>query len=239
LSLFDGKRRGKNKSGLFDAANRGFDYDSHDDQHQPAAPANQQVPPGCVTMFAGGKAQVPSGWLLCDGTAVSRSQYAALFEAVSTLFGTGDGSTTFNVPDFRNRFQLVHGSFKTLGQTGGATDHTHGVGTYDVTNAAGHTHGVNGTSAASAGHEHAAGGLVNGNPDATGDQEAASGAESFASGGHGHNISGNTGTAGSHSHTEGTFAATTGGSHSHSVTADTSSGSANPPYLACHYIIKT
>lgn len=60
------------------------------------------VPSGSVNMYAG--ATIPTGWLICDGTAVSRSTYAALFTAIGTAYGTGDGSTTFNVPDFRNVF---------------------------------------------------------------------------------------------------------------------------------------
>lgn len=51
--------------------------------------------------FAGTAA--PSGWLLCFGQAVSRSTYAALFAAIGTLYGAGDGSTTFNLPDCRGR----------------------------------------------------------------------------------------------------------------------------------------
>jgi len=48
-----------------------------------------------------GSSTMPSGWLLCDGTAVSRSTYANLFANIGTTYGVGDGSTTFNVPDFR------------------------------------------------------------------------------------------------------------------------------------------
>jgi len=45
----------------------------------------------------------PAGWLLCDGSAVSRDTYADLFDAIGTTFGAGDGSTTFNLPDLRGR----------------------------------------------------------------------------------------------------------------------------------------
>src|ERR1044072_7153927 len=45
----------------------------------------------------------PSGWLRCEGQAINRVTYAALFAAISTRYGTGDGSTTFNLPDVRNR----------------------------------------------------------------------------------------------------------------------------------------
>ena len=60
------------------------------------------VPAGTVIAFAG--ATPPSGWLLCDGSAISRSTYSALFEAISTAHGSGDGSTTFTLPDYRGRF---------------------------------------------------------------------------------------------------------------------------------------
>lgn len=60
------------------------------------------VPAGTVIAFAG--ATPPSGWLLCDGSAISRSTYSALFAAISTAHGSGDGSTTFTLPDYRGRF---------------------------------------------------------------------------------------------------------------------------------------
>lgn len=52
---------------------------------------------------AHGRSALPAGWLWCDGSAVSRATYAALFAAISTAFGVGNGSTTFNVPDLRGR----------------------------------------------------------------------------------------------------------------------------------------
>ena len=54
------------------------------------------IPAGTVVMYGGGTA--PSGWLVCDGSAVSRTTYSDLFTAISTRYGTGDGSTTFNLP---------------------------------------------------------------------------------------------------------------------------------------------
>ena len=62
---------------------------------------NNSNPTGGLMMWP--TATAPSGWLLCDGTAISRTTYAALFAVISTTFGTGDGSTTFNLPDYRNR----------------------------------------------------------------------------------------------------------------------------------------
>jgi microcystin-dependent protein len=84
------------------------------------------MPPGAMAAFAGSSA--PTGWLLCDGSAVSRSTYSALFSAISTTFGTGDGSTTFNVPNLQGRIPVGRDSgqteFDTLGETGGAKTHT-------------------------------------------------------------------------------------------------------------------
>lgn len=57
------------------------------------------LPSGIVAPFAG--STIPSGWLLCNGQAVSRESYASLFSAIGTTYGVGDGSTTFNVPDLR------------------------------------------------------------------------------------------------------------------------------------------
>lgn len=63
--------------------------------------AAASLPAGSVTQYAG--ANTPGGWLLCYGQAVSRATYAALFNAIGTAFGAGDGSTTFNLPDARGR----------------------------------------------------------------------------------------------------------------------------------------
>jgi microcystin-dependent protein len=52
-----------------------------------------------------GNSQPPAGWLLCDGTAVSRTTYAGLFQVIGILHGGGDGTQTFNLPDYRGQFQ--------------------------------------------------------------------------------------------------------------------------------------
>jgi len=66
------------------------------------ATAAARMPAGVVAMHAANTA--PTGWLECDGAAVSRTTYAALFTAIGTTWGSGDGSTTFNVPDLRGEF---------------------------------------------------------------------------------------------------------------------------------------
>lgn len=63
---------------------------------------------GVVVPYAGSAA--PTGWLLCDGSAVSRTTYSALFAVTSTTFGTGNGSTTFNLPDLRSRHAIGVGT---------------------------------------------------------------------------------------------------------------------------------
>jgi microcystin-dependent protein len=60
------------------------------------------VPVGSVTMYAANTA--PTGWLECSGAAVSRTTYAGLFAAIGTVFGSGDGSTTFNLPQMQGEF---------------------------------------------------------------------------------------------------------------------------------------
>lgn len=89
-----------------------------------AASIIDSTPPGAITIFAGSTA--PSGYLLCDGTAISRTTYSALFAITSTTYGVGNGSTTFNLPDLRTRVPVgknASGTFATLGATGGAETH--------------------------------------------------------------------------------------------------------------------
>lgn len=59
------------------------------------------LPSGMVMPYAGTAA--PSSWLLCDGSAISRTTYSTLYAIVGTTYGTGNGSTTFNLPDLRGR----------------------------------------------------------------------------------------------------------------------------------------
>lgn len=60
------------------------------------------LPAGMVMYFANSTA--PQGWFQCDGSAKSRTNYVDLFNAIGTTYGTGDGATTFNIPDFRGQF---------------------------------------------------------------------------------------------------------------------------------------
>lgn len=76
---------------------------------------------GFVYSFAGTKA--PAGFLLCDGTAYSRTAYSELFAAIGITYGAGDGSTTFNVPDCAGRVLVGAGGGYALGSTGGEAVH--------------------------------------------------------------------------------------------------------------------
>lgn len=137
------------------------------------------VPAGAVMHFARNTA--PSGWLKCNGAAVSRSAYAELFAVIGTMFGNGDGFTTFNLPDLRGEFirgwddgRGVDGG-RALGssQDGALQSHTH---TGSSADAGSHTH--TGTASSAGSHSHSA---------STG-----------AAGSHGH--SGTTSTNGNHAH---------------------------------------
>lgn len=88
-------------------------------------------PPGAIIDYAG--LSIPDGWLICNGQAVSRTEYADLFAAIGTLWGSGDGASTFNVPDFQKRIRLGRWTGKDIGNTGGSSDsvlpdHSHSWG---------------------------------------------------------------------------------------------------------------
>lgn len=87
-------------------------------------PQNYFNPTGAVVAFAGSSA--PTGWLICDGSAISRTSYAQLYAVLGTTYGSGDGSTTFNLPNMAGNVPVgVGGSIgASLGGTGGETTHT-------------------------------------------------------------------------------------------------------------------
>lgn len=158
------------------------------------AEVDAKVPPGAVMHFA--RTTAPSGWLKCNGAAISRTAYAGLFAAIGTTFGAGDGFTTFNLPDLRGEFirgwddgRGVDGG-RAMGsrQDGAIQSHTHTGSSADAGN---HTH--TGTAASGGEHTHSA--------------------TTASAGSHTHSAS--TGAEGSHAHSGSTNA---GGSHTHSMT---------------------
>ena len=84
------------------------------------------LPIGAVVSYAGLNA--PTGWLICDGRAISRTTYANLFAIIGTQYGVGDGSTTFNIPNLKGKIVVgLDGNdadFNTIGKTGGEKTHT-------------------------------------------------------------------------------------------------------------------
>lgn len=118
---------------------------------------DKSMPVGSIIAYAG--SSVPNGWVVCDGSAISRTTYAGLYSVCGTYYGSGDGSTTFNVPNLTDKF--IRGG-STRGTSGGSTsittsnmpshDHggatgssnaTHNHGTVSTGGESGHTHDTN------------------------------------------------------------------------------------------------
>jgi len=174
-------------------------------------PSPTAIPAGTIVAY--GAAVAPSGWLLADGSQVSRTVYADLFAAIGVTFGPGDSATTFHLPDLRGRFPLgkaAAGTGATLGSTGGALDHTHSTPAV-----AAHTHGV--TVDAVAGHTHSL-------TTSTVNVAFPGGAGAASTGSY------VTGSGGGHTHTASTAAA--------GAVAGSAPGPANPPFLALNFLVK-
>ena len=166
---------------------RGWALVEHEEDgtHRAGEDVTNFVPTGSIVPYGGSTA--PGAWLLCDGSQVNRVAYKQLFAVISTTYGAGDGSTTFNLPDLRGRFplgQATSGTGSTLGSTGGVIDHTHGVGSFV---SGSHTHTISSGGA----HTHAAGTLAGPSHFHTISSQAA----------HTHTISGSTASESSHTHT--------------------------------------
>lgn len=163
--------------------------------------------PGKIELY-GAAAAIPSGWVECDGRALSRSTYAALFAAIGTTWGAGDGSTTFNVPPANGRafFGRDNGAGRLTGAggVGGGVGSVGGSETVALSEAQMPSHGHGGSTGNAGAHDHGGG---------TGQAgQHNHGGSSGNAGGHNHN--GTTGGGGSHSHGGGT---TLSGNHSHDV----------------------
>lgn len=115
-------------------------------------PIEPAVSPGTGAPYFGGT--VPNGWLLCDGTAVSRTTYSALFAAIGTTWGAGNGSTTFNLPDARNDFLRGASGTVPLGtrQSDEIKSHSHSA---TIDPAGSHQHSVTGSGGNSTGSGYA------------------------------------------------------------------------------------
>ena len=160
----------------------------------------------------------PSGFLECDGTAASRTTYAALFAVIGTTYGVGDGSTTFNVPNLADNVAVGKSNNKALGTTGGANTVT------PTGNVAGSTANATLTTAQLASHNHTAQGIQFNESNNTAYQ-----------------IGAGAGTTQGSAQTLSVNSTGSGQGHSHNMSANFA-GSANSvlqPYLTLIYIIKT
>lgn len=95
-----------------------FVYDEYEDDY---FIVNDSVPIGAIQSFGGEVA--PENWLICDGSAVSRTEYSDLFKVIGTTYGGGDGSTTFNIPDLAGRVPIGESIDFDLGNIGGEQEH--------------------------------------------------------------------------------------------------------------------
>lgn len=216
--------------------------------------------PGFIVAYGG--AAAPAGWLMCDGAAISRTTYAALFATIGVTYGGGDGSTTFNTPNLQQRFPLgkaTAGTGSVLGQTGGAIDHVHASATHSHT-MGNHTHtlptvtasenfDLHLTTSTNGAHTHGFTTNTTSQPGA-GVQTGSSYDVWSVTNANAHKHTGTTGSDGNHSHTIDAFdvgahvhglTSPSGGPSTNSTDATTpgNTGSNNPPYLVVNFIIKT
>lgn len=219
---------------------------NEDGTHRFADPSLGIVPLGaCLpyTLPTTSGADIPRGFLLCDGREVDRVTYKAYFDRVGTTYGAGDGVLTFNLPDMRQRVPIgvgAAGTASTLGEEGGALDHTHSFGS--------HTHSVAITSTSSGDHSHGGNTGTDGahthtysdttsTPSSSVEVQSGTGSDA-ASTSHTHTSTNTTSSDGSHSHT-----ISSSGGHTHDVSGNTgsasagSSGTNNQAYLALHFIV--
>lgn len=132
-----------------------LDFHTTIDSHIANTAIHQQPNIGSMQFIAYDTAD--SGWLLCDGQAVSRSTYSTLFTKIGTAYGAGDGSTTFNLPNLTGRLPIGLNSavaaLDTRGKTAGSWDHTHTTPAHQHTIAS-HTHGMKNHVHAGPSHSH-------------------------------------------------------------------------------------
>jgi len=192
------------------------------------------------------KATAPAGYLLCDGSAVSRSTYAELFAIVSTTYGSGDGSTTFNVPQLQGKMpQGYDGNTYNLAGTGGANTVTVSVtNNQAATNATNQAVTITGaisntslTTAQLASHNHAAG--ANYQRGSGGNQVQGMGRQNVTNDGFNNDVTASAGSGTGHNHSH-TLSGTLTGNITTSLTGSVTAAGTNSfsPFVVVNYIIK-
>jgi microcystin-dependent protein len=188
------------------------------------------------------KATAPAGYLLCDGSAVSRSTYAELFAVIASTYGGGDGSTTFNVPQLQGKLpQGYDGNTYNLAGTGGANTVTVAVtNNQAATNATNQSVTITGsidntslTTAQLASHSHS-GGANSNNQQLRGGNSAPQVNTNSAG-----NNTGNAGSGTGHNHSH-TLSGTLTGNVTTSLTGSVTAAGTNSfsPFVVVNYIIK-
>lgn len=184
-----------------------------------------------MIVMVGYSANPPTGWLKCNGAQISRTTYSALFAAIGTTYGSGNGSTTFHLPDFRGLFPRgfddgrgidsgrVFGSF----QDSDNKSHNHGGLTGNQSHD--HYHGFSATTTWAGDHSH------------TFQTATDNGPARARTGGYDVGGTGTTSVAGGHSHTLSGTTAGMSGNHIHGIPSDGGTES-RPRNLAINFAIK-
>tara|TARA_R100001086_G_scaffold244348_1_gene174042 strand:+ start:2733 stop:3290 length:558 start_codon:yes stop_codon:yes gene_type:complete len=138
-----------------------------------------------ATIVPWSSSSIPSGFLECNGAAVSRSTYSALFAIIGTTYGTGDGASTFNVPDLQDNVTVGKSNNKALASTGGA-DTVQSTG-----NVGGSTANATLSTAQLAAHTHSQGGAneTHSDPGGRGASSIGNTGNTGGGSGHSHNLS--------------------------------------------------
>lgn len=198
------------------------------------------TPTGVVELFGG--TVIPQGWLVCDGSSVSRTIYPALWQLIGISFGAPSDTSTFKLPDLRGRTPVGyaksggHSDVSTLGNSDStalanrrpAHNHTNGITFSHTLKIPDHSHGTVNIS-----HSHSTGNNITGNGNYTGaggSQQGQGNTESTGGASPGGSVGNATGTIGGSIAVGGYVGATN--------PSTTSYGDAHP-YLVLHYIIKT
>jgi microcystin-dependent protein len=201
------------------------------------------VPAGSIICYSG--QNVPQGWMFCNGQAISRTTFTKLFNTIGTLYGTGDGTSTFNLPNLQDRFPMGKGS-SSLGVIGGANSvtltsdkipsHSH-TATVSSDGAHSHTGSTNTTGSHNHSYDDAyfAENTGGGQNNVFGTSAGTDNDNSYR-----YRPNSGTGLSGDHSHT---LTTNTEPSHTHTVTIE-NTGTSNPTiditnkYITLNYIIR-